>query len=112
MVEIGSATWDGGRGFRWADGAQRFETWERSGVNLAGFGAAVEQALELGLDEIGARAVGARRPAARPAGRAAEGDAPTTRARTRCAIVTASVDGVPAEDVARPRWPRPGSTSR
>ena len=53
MVEIASATWDGERGFTWQDGAKRFETWERSGVNLVGFGAAVEQALELGLDAIG-----------------------------------------------------------
>ena len=73
---------------RWADGAQRFETWERSGVNIVGFGAAVEQALELGLDEIGERAIalGARlrdQLAALPKVRA------TTRAATRCAIVTA-----------------------
>src|ERR1700727_714097 len=35
VAEIGSATWDGGSGFTWADGAQRFEAWEKSYGNLA-----------------------------------------------------------------------------
>jgi len=97
VVEIAAATWDGGRGFRWAEGARRFETWERSGVNLAGFGAAVDQALELGLDAIGTRALGlgARlrdQLAALP--KVATHDQGTDR----CAIVTATVDGMPAEE--------------
>ena len=54
-AEIRSATWDGGRGFTWAPGARRFETWESSYVNVVGLGAAVRQALDLGLDAIGAR---------------------------------------------------------
>jgi selenocysteine lyase/cysteine desulfurase len=98
VVEIGSATWDGGRGFSWAEGAQRFETWERSGVNLIGFGAAIDQALELGLDAVGERAValGARlrdQLAALP--KVSTHD----QGATRCAIVTITLDGVPAEDV-------------
>ena len=48
VAEIRSATWDGRRGFTWADGARRFETWENSYVNIIGLGAAVRQALELG----------------------------------------------------------------
>jgi selenocysteine lyase/cysteine desulfurase len=55
VAEIGSATWDGGRGFTWADGARRFESWEKSYVNIVGLGAAVRQALQLGADAIGAR---------------------------------------------------------
>lgn len=74
VVEIGSATWDGGRGFDWQPGAHRFETWERSGAVLLGLGVAVEQALELGMDAIGERAVGLG--AARPAGGAADRDHP------------------------------------
>jgi selenocysteine lyase/cysteine desulfurase len=99
VVEIGSATWDGGRGFTWQDGAKRFETWERSGVNIVGFGAAVEQALELGLDEIGARAtaLGAR---LRDQLDALPKVTTHDQGETRCAIVTASVAGVAAEDVA------------
>jgi selenocysteine lyase/cysteine desulfurase len=98
VVEIGSATWDGKRGYDWATGAQRFETWERSGVNVAGFGAAVEQALELGMDAIGERAVGLgarlrEQLAALPKVRTHD------QGSTRCAIVTVTVDGVPAADV-------------
>jgi selenocysteine lyase/cysteine desulfurase len=98
VVEIGSATWDGGRGFSWAEGAQRFETWERSGVNLIGFGAAIDQALELGLDAIGERAVAL---GSRLRGELAALPRVSThdQGATRCAIVTITVDGVPAEDV-------------
>jgi len=98
VVEIGSASWDGKRGFTWAKGAQRFETWERSGVNLVGFGAAIDQALELGLDAIGERAVAL---GARLRDQLAGLPKVTThdQGSTRCAIVTVTVDGVPAEDV-------------
>ncbi len=99
VVEIGSATWDGGRGFRWQDGAKRFETWERSGVNIVGFGAAVEQALELGLDAIGERAIGlgAR---LRDQLAALPKVSPYDQGARKGAIVTVKVDGVPSEDVA------------
>ena len=36
VAEVRSATWDGGRGFTWAAGARRFETWEYSYVNVLG----------------------------------------------------------------------------
>jgi selenocysteine lyase/cysteine desulfurase len=98
VVEIAAARWDGGRGFRWAEGARRFETWERSGVNLAGFGAAVDQTLELGLDAIGARAIGL---GARLRDQLAGLPKVTThdQGTDPCAIVTATVDGLPAEAV-------------
>ena len=98
VVEIGSATWDGKRGFTWAEGAQRFETWERSGVNLVGFGAAIDQALELGLDVIGERAVAL---GARLRDQLAELPKVTThdQGSARCAIVTITVEDVPAETV-------------
>ena len=62
VAEIRSAKWDSRRGFTWADGARRFETWENSYVNIIGLGAAVQQALDLGLDAIGdrTRALGER----------------------------------------------------
>jgi selenocysteine lyase/cysteine desulfurase len=99
VAEVRSATWDGGRGFTWADGARRFETWENSYLNVLGLGEAVRQALELGMPAIGerTRALGARL-------RALLDDLPgvTTHdlGRDRCAIVTASVAGVPAAKVA------------
>jgi selenocysteine lyase/cysteine desulfurase len=98
VVEIGSATWDGGTGYTWAAGAKRFETWERSGVILAGLAAAVEQALELGLDAIGERAAGL---GTRLRGQLAALPRVSThdQGRDPCAIVTITVEGVPAEAV-------------
>ena len=98
VVEIGSATWDGGRGFSWEPGAKRFETWERSGVNVVGFGAAVEQALELGLDAIGERAVGLG-TRLRDQLAALPKVSPYDQGVRTGAIVTVKVDGVPSEDV-------------
>jgi selenocysteine lyase/cysteine desulfurase len=100
VVEIGSATWDGHRGFTWADGARRFASWERSYVNLLGLGAAVRQALDLGLDVTGQRAV---MLGARLRDQLSELPGVTTYdlGETRCAIVTAKIDGVPAEQAAQ-----------
>ena len=55
VAEIRSATWDGDRGFTWAEGARRFESWENSYVNILGLRAAVRQALDLGLEAIAER---------------------------------------------------------
>lgn len=99
VAEISSAIWDGERGFRWVDGARRFESWENSYVNVVGLGAAVRQALDLGLDAIAerARALGARlRAQLDDLSRVTTHDL----GRTRCAIVTARVDGMPAAAVA------------
>src|SRR4051794_8992965 len=99
VVEIGAADPDGTRGFTWKDGAARFATWEHSYVNVLGLSAAVGQALDLGLDAIGARtlALGA---ALRDRLEALPGVTTHDRGATRCAIVTASVEGVPAAEVA------------
>jgi selenocysteine lyase/cysteine desulfurase len=99
VAEIRSATWDGGRGFTWAPGARRFETWEHSYVNVVGLGAAVRQALDLGLDAIGARttALGAR---LRQQLDQLPGVSTHDLGQVRCAIVTAKVEGKPAEEVA------------
>ena len=98
VVEIGSATWDGKRGFTWEPGAKRFETWERSAVNIVGFGAALEQALELGMDAIGERAVGL---GTRLRDQLAALPKVTTydQGVRRGAIVTVKVDGVPSAAV-------------
>ena len=98
VVEIKSAHWDGERGFTWAPGAQRFETWENSWANVIGLGAAVRQALELGLDEISARALalGAR---LRDGLDALPGVSTHDLGARRCAIVTAAVAGVPTAQV-------------
>ena len=99
VAEIGSATWDGGRGFTWAPGARRFGTWENSYINIVGLGAAVEQALELGLDAIGKRSqyLGAR---LRDQLEEIPGVSTHDLGRQRCAIVTAKIAGHGAAEVA------------
>jgi selenocysteine lyase/cysteine desulfurase len=99
VVEIRSANWDGRRGFTWAPGARRFESWENSYVNLLGLGAAVRQALDLGLETIGERAVALGTRLREQLDRVS-GVSTHDLGRVRCAIVTARVDGVPAADVA------------
>ncbi len=99
VAEIRSARWAGGRSFTWADGAQRFETWENSYVNIVGLGAAVRQALDIGLPEIRSRSseLGAQ---------LRDGLAATDRVTVhdlgaeRCAIVTAKVTGIDSTAVA------------
>jgi selenocysteine lyase/cysteine desulfurase len=99
VAEIRSATWDGKRGYAWVDGARRFESWENSYVNLLGLGAAVRQALDLGLDAIKERTFGL---GARLRDQLDELPGVSTHdlGEVRCAIVTARVDGVPTADVA------------
>jgi selenocysteine lyase/cysteine desulfurase len=99
VAEIRSATWDGARSFTWADGARRLETWENSYVNVVGLGAAVRQALDIGLGPIGRRtaALGARlRTGLAEIGGVTVHDL----GREQCAIVTARVAGVQTAEVA------------
>jgi selenocysteine lyase/cysteine desulfurase len=100
VAEIGSATWDGHQGFTWAPGARRFATWEHSYANVLGLGAAVRQALDLGLAAIGQRAITL---GARLRDQLAELPGVTTHdlGQTRCAIVTAKIDGLGAEQAAQ-----------
>ena len=93
VAEIHSATWDGARSFTWVDGAQRFETWENSYVNVLGLGAAIRQALDIGLDWIGRRSAGL---GSRLRDGLAQLDGVTVHdlGRERCAIVTARVAGI------------------
>ena len=93
VAEIHSATWDGARSFTWVDGAQRFETWENSYVNVLGLGAAIRQALDIGLDWIGRRSASL---GSRLRDGLAQLDGVTVHdlGRERCAIVTARVAGI------------------
>ncbi|MFE2884002.1 aminotransferase class V-fold PLP-dependent enzyme [Streptomyces graminifolii] len=99
VTEIEAATWDGKRGFHWHDGARRFETWEVSYSNVLGLSEAVQQALELGMDDIGRRAV-ALGADLRARLDALPGVTTYDLGRDRCAIVTMKVDAVPTADVA------------
>jgi selenocysteine lyase/cysteine desulfurase len=97
--DIEASTWDGQRGYTWHAGAQRFESWERSYALVLGLGAAVDQALELGIPAIERRAValGARLRTALE-----EIDGVTTHdlGEHKCAIVTVAVDAMTADDLA------------
>jgi selenocysteine lyase/cysteine desulfurase len=98
VVEIESAQWDGARGFGWVPGARRFATWEVNYAAVLGLGAAVDQALDLGLGEIGKRnaELGDRM-------RGLLEDTPGVTVydlgREQCVIVTAKVGGVDSEQV-------------
>jgi selenocysteine lyase/cysteine desulfurase len=99
VAEIGSASWDGSQGFTWAPGAQRFATWEHSYVNVLGLGAAVRQALDLGLEAIGQRAA-ALGDRLRGLLAGLPGVTVHDLGQVRCAIVTAKINGVAAEQAA------------
>ena len=73
-------------------------TWEVGYVNLLGLGAAVRQALDLGVDAIAPRtlALGAQ---LRERLDALPGVSTHDLGSNRCAIVTAKVDGAPTADV-------------
>lgn len=96
--ETAASVWDGKRGFTWRPGARRFGTWEMSYSNVLGLGSSVRQALDLGLDAIGERAV-ALGAALRERLDAVPGVRTYDLGLERCAIVTAKVDGVPADEV-------------
>lgn len=55
VPDVRGAQWDGPRSWSLHDGARRFETFEHSPALRLGLGAAVEQALEHGIDAIFAR---------------------------------------------------------
>jgi hypothetical protein len=110
VAEIGSATWDGQQGFTWAPGAGRFATWEHSYVNVLGLGAAVRQALDVGL----------RRSGSGPS-RWAPGSAGSWPGCPASPSTTSAVSAAPSspprstgwQRSRQPRpWPAPESTSR
>ncbi|GHC34104.1 aminotransferase class V-fold PLP-dependent enzyme [Streptomyces cinnamoneus] len=98
VSETASALWDGKRGFTWQPGARRFATWEMGWAGVLGLGSAVRQALELGVGATGERAI-ALGAALRERLDALPGVGTYDLGRERCAIVTAKVDGVPADEV-------------
>jgi selenocysteine lyase/cysteine desulfurase len=99
VAEIRSATWDGGRSFEWVEGARRFETWDNSYINVLGLGAAVRQALDIGVGWAGTRsaALGSRLRAGLAE---IEGVSVHDLGREQCAIVTARVEGVDTGEAA------------
>lgn len=98
--EIEASTWDGADGYAWHTGARRFETWEKSYSNVLGLGAAVDEALELGIDTISSRAL-ALSSLLRDGLATIRGVRTHDLGARNGAIVTVSADGVPAPVLAR-----------
>jgi cysteine desulfurase / selenocysteine lyase len=98
FLEVRSATWTAPDRYEVASGARRFETWERNVAGLLGLGAAIDHALEWGLDAIEAR-VTALGEGLRERLRAVDGVAVHDKGLRRCGIVTFTVDGMDASEV-------------
>jgi selenocysteine lyase/cysteine desulfurase len=99
VVDLASMVWDGRDGFTWAAGATRFETWEVSYANVIGFGQAVREALAVGMPAIEAQAI-AMGDRLRADLRQVPGVRVHDLGERQSGIVTMSVDGHPAGEVA------------
>ena len=99
ILDLHSATWTGPFEYATRTDATRFETWEKSYAGIIGLGAAVDYARSWGLDRIEQR-VGDL--AERLRGRLAAIDGLTLRdtGLRRSGIVTFTVEGIPASEVA------------
>jgi selenocysteine lyase/cysteine desulfurase len=98
--DMRGAEWIAPGEFRLADGARRFEEWERPYALQLGMAAAARYALEVGVETIQARAwaLAAR---LREALAAIPGVRVLDRGTTRCAIVTFCVAGRDSQEIAR-----------
>jgi len=98
VVQVGSATWTATDRYTLKEDARRFETWEVSYALRLGLGRAIDYALEQGMSAIWERVTTL---AARLRGQLAAIDGVTTHdlGRTKCGIVTFTVDSVDSEDL-------------
>lgn len=93
------ADWDTARTFRLADGARRFEHWEYNHAAWLGLGAAVDEALTIGIGRIEAT-IKARADRLRAA--LADADLPVfDLGAEKCGIVTTNVPGLDAVETVR-----------
>lgn len=99
VAEVRSAEWTATDDFAFVPGAQRFETWENSYANQLGLGAAVDYALDLGLNAIWER-THALGEVLRARLDALPGVHTHDLGARRCGIVTFTVDRYPAAEVA------------
>jgi cysteine desulfurase/selenocysteine lyase len=98
FVDVGSADWTAIDGYTLKDDAKRFETWEASYALRLGLGAAIDYALEQGIDAIWERVVmlgdELRRRLA-----AIDGVSVHDLGATKCGIVTFTAEGVESEEL-------------
>ncbi len=98
LPDMRGATWTDPDSFEPAAGARRFENWEFAHALSLGLGAAVEYALDLGLEDIRERAWGLAADLRRRL-EGVEGVEVLDRGAAPCAIVSARIGGLDAEDV-------------
>lgn len=100
FLDMHAATWTAPDSYEIRPDARRFETWETNYAGKIGLGVAIDYALSWGLDAIEARVTAvAERLRERLA--ALDGVHVHDQGQRRCAIVTFTVDGVPAQAVQR-----------
>ena len=92
FLDLRAATWTHADRYAIRADARRFESWESNVAGRLGLGAAVDYALDLGLDAIEARVV-ALADELRTHLDALPGVSVRDRGRRRCGIVTAEVSG-------------------
>ncbi len=99
FLDVHAARWATGNELIMRDDARRFESWEHSVATRLGLGAAVDYALALGIDAIAARVVALatslREQLARLPGLTLH-----DQGVERCGIVTFTIDGVDAYELA------------
>ena len=100
LLDVHAASWQPDGTYSIRRDVRRFENWESYVAGRIGLGVAVEHALQWGLEDIRERVVALARELR---GRLAGTPAVTVhdRGRELCGIVTFSVDGRPAAEVAR-----------
>jgi cysteine desulfurase/selenocysteine lyase len=100
FLDMHAATWTAPERYEIRPDARRFESWETNYAGKIGLGVAINYALSWGLDAIEAR-VTALADGLRERLAALDGVHVHDQGLRRCAIVTFTVDGVPARAVQR-----------
>ena len=100
FLDMHAATWTAPERYEIRPDARRFESWETNYATKIGLGVAIDYALSWGLDAIEAR-VTALAETLRKRLAVLDGVHVHDQGLRRCAIVTFTVDGVPARTVKR-----------
>ncbi len=111
FLDLHAAEWTGRETYAIRADARRFENWETSYATKLGLGAAVDYALDWGLDGIAERVQGLA-ASLRAQLQALPGVDVRDRGVEKCGIVTFTVEGTTAQDDRRPACRRRESTSR
>lgn len=100
FLDMHAATWTTPERYEIRADARRFESWETNYAGKIGLGVAIDYALSWGIDAIEARVM-ALAESLRDRLAALDGVRVHDQGLRRCAIVTFTVDGVPAQAVQR-----------